>query len=119
MGDGSTISGRGWVLQESVLSPRTLHYSKQQMLWGCEHLTFAEACLLPIGINQTYKGKLLTRLESNKMMRPTSLFPSGTAQERRAAIYFSWLMIVENYISRRLTFPSDVIEALGGVAAEF
>ncbi|KAL5318152.1 hypothetical protein ACEPPN_013211 [Leptodophora sp. 'Broadleaf-Isolate-01'] len=119
MGEDSTISARGWVLQESVLSPRTLHYSKQQMLWECEHLTFAEACILPISFNQTYQGQLLATLDSNKMMRPASLFRNGSPQERRAAIYFAWLSVVQNYTRRSLTFQSDIFAALGGVASEF
>jgi hypothetical protein len=34
-GRGSPLSSRGWVLQERLLSPRTLHYGKEQMFWEC------------------------------------------------------------------------------------
>ena len=31
------LSRRGWVLQERLLSPRTLHYSEGQMYWECQN----------------------------------------------------------------------------------
>lgn len=34
-GSSSPLSSRGWVLQERILSPRTLHYGREQMIWEC------------------------------------------------------------------------------------
>jgi len=34
-GEDSPLSSRGWVLQERILSPRTVHYGKEQMFWEC------------------------------------------------------------------------------------
>ena len=34
-GLASPLSGRGWVLQERLLAPRTLHFGREQLFWEC------------------------------------------------------------------------------------
>lgn len=33
--ENSTLNQRGWVLQERVLSPRTIYFAKSQVYWEC------------------------------------------------------------------------------------
>jgi hypothetical protein len=40
-----TVSTRGWVFQERLVSPRTLHYINEGILWECAK-----------GISQSYTG---------------------------------------------------------------
>lgn len=37
------INRRGWILQESLLSPRTLSYASQQMAWECHECKTSES----------------------------------------------------------------------------
>ena len=32
-GPASPLNGRGWVLQERLLAPRTLHFGREQLFW--------------------------------------------------------------------------------------
>jgi hypothetical protein len=36
------LSERAWTLQEDILSSRTLHYTKEQLLWECQACKYAE-----------------------------------------------------------------------------
>jgi hypothetical protein len=38
----STLDKRAWSLQENILSPRTLHFGKQQIFWDCQAAHFSE-----------------------------------------------------------------------------
>ncbi|PNP80891.1 hypothetical protein FNYG_05706 [Fusarium nygamai] len=37
-----TLSSRAWTLQERLLSPRVLHFGREQMYWECKHCFIAE-----------------------------------------------------------------------------
>ncbi len=41
---------RGWVLQETALAPRTLHFTQEQMIWHCQTCGRVEADRAPIGL---------------------------------------------------------------------
>ena len=47
-GPRSKLCSRAWVLQESMLAPRTLHYGSQQMFWECKSFSHAEGDVTPI-----------------------------------------------------------------------
>jgi len=47
---------RGWVVQERVLAPRTLHFGTNQLFWECRH---SQAC-------ETYPGGLPNLMQSQK-----------------------------------------------------
>jgi hypothetical protein len=39
----ASTNRRGWVLQERVLSPRVLHFSREQVFWECRQLRACES----------------------------------------------------------------------------
>ncbi|CZR67956.1 uncharacterized protein PAC_17855 [Phialocephala subalpina] len=121
LGVDSSLSSRGWVLQESVLSPRTLHYSKQQMFWECRHFTFAEGNIAPVVDANTSSRSLVQRWVSNKMVVPPEMVSGKlvTSRNERAKAHTCWMLIVKGYTTRCLTVSSDVFAALAGVAAIF
>ena len=45
------LNRRAWVLQERLLSPRILHFSKRQLFWECLEATFCE--VFPEGIGES------------------------------------------------------------------
>lgn len=108
------------------MSPRTLHYAKQQMFWECMHCTLSESSISPmavIGINHR-----LTAVSwvSNKMMLPTGFEQQSLNQatsekdgSQRADLYNLWLQVVADYSKRKLTFRSDIFAALAGAASIF
>jgi hypothetical protein len=80
---------RAWALQEKELSRRSIHFSRRQLLWECRELR-AMAQLPWCGLGYC--------------SRP--LFPSSADEQ--------WLWLVEDYVTRSLTFESDRLPALSG-----
>ncbi|KAK5656880.1 hypothetical protein OQA88_4430 [Cercophora sp. LCS_1] len=124
-GSESTLASRGWVLQEALLSPRTIHYSHRQLFWECEHGTFSES---RVGALASPDAKLMLlspmpSLWSHKMILPTDppsdVAPSAKGENGGFDISASWLRVVENYSARVLTVPADVLPALAGAASVF
>lgn len=60
------LGRRGWVVQERALSPRTLHFGKEQIFWECLDLQASEVC--PRGF---VEGTVMNRLKGF----PTSRVP--------------------------------------------
>lgn len=122
-GAGSALSTRAWVLQESMLAPRTLHYGSQQMFWECKTFSHAEGDLTPIlqrsrdrEWSWSRNKRFLSDLEPTT--RPFRGSKNGVAAVKNV-LYMRWNAILENYTGRRMTNPSDVFPALAGLASEF
>lgn len=107
----SPLSSRGWILQESVLSPRHLYYGRSQIYWRC-----------PTG----YRAADGT---SSGLRMPALIYPHVSAvlyrdirrsqTERLPAerlVLKDYYDLVENYSQRRLTFSSDKLPAFSGVS---
>ena len=107
------LNQRGWVMQERWLSPRVLHYGRDQLLWECGEL---DAC-------ETYPGGLpkpLRDLRSGFKLDPELLKPL----EYRSAITSDpdllyrglWYEIVAKYSGTNLTKGEDKLVAISGIA---
>ncbi|RAL62017.1 hypothetical protein DID88_002506 [Monilinia fructigena] len=141
---------RGWTFQEGLLSPRTLSYSRDQMIWECAFHTEDESGHVGL-LDQKYDSKdLLHKLrkkQTNKLsraMQNLSLqtytllseidnhraklgFPSrrisatGVNMQESWGLdpYLRWSEMVEQFSVRNLTYKTDVLPALSGIAREF
>src|SRR3569833_2098066 len=107
----SALDTRAWCLQERILSPRFLSFLPREMTWTC----------------RTHKRESTARLNGENGMHSMRLLQSSTLSQRlghrhfdraaRTMIYWSWYReIVEDYTSRELTFASDKLVAVSGVA---
>ncbi|MCJ1465073.1 hypothetical protein MMC07_003689 [Pseudocyphellaria aurata] len=107
------ISTRGWTLQELILSPRVLHYTVSrdgingQMVWQCQTQSEAEN-----GSVTSIFGVL-----SQKIKHILKLVAEGSRSV--TAIYKCWYYIARQYSHRRLSYASDKLPALSGLASEF
>lgn len=126
LGSERTLSFRVWVLQESLLSPQTLHYAKQQMFWECMHCTLSESSIFPMAVTGISHRLTAVSWVSNKMMLPTGFEQQSLNQatsekdvSQRADLYDLWLQVVADYTKRKLTFRSDIFAALAGAASIF
>ncbi|CAM1503337.1 Fc.00g081130.m01.CDS01 [Cosmosporella sp. VM-42] len=98
------LRSRGWVLQEDFLSPRILHFRKEELAWTCSTYTRCEC-----------------RIRPSLPMPPLARAAAGTIEEERKPeltyrLGIQWPMIVMEYSRRNLTQPSDRIAALSGLA---
>lgn len=116
----SPLNRRAWVLQERLLSRRNLHFTKREVFWECPE----RACCESVSDLRFPRGAD----DDSDIKAPHWKLPitHNTYTERYGvicppqslAIYEKWADIVSVYTPAGLTFPSDKLVALGGVARQ-
>jgi len=137
------IFRRGWILQEQLLSPRALLFTKEQVFWECCHLEASEAH--PHGMPPSDRRRLgyypeqdgfgLSRLGLKRFISTGRSADMGNRSnlsrklgEIRSRSYqkgmgdrderwYIWREIVEDFTGRDLTVKSDRLVALSGIAS--
>jgi Heterokaryon incompatibility protein (HET) len=104
----SALSKRAWTLQEDLLSPRTIHYSADQVHWECQmHIK-----------SESDRGVLETenRIGAGRCMKRHFLKPvQNTVIGEFDGVWYS---IIGNFMKRALTVPKDKLSAIAGLARE-
>lgn len=96
--DSSPLASRAWVWQETLLSTRVLHFTQSELIWECKSDICAEDGILPHGIYSIGLLKKLLWCEKDP--------------------YNGWHNLISTYSIRQLTYESDRLPALSGVAAK-
>ncbi|KEZ45316.1 hypothetical protein SAPIO_CDS2120 [Scedosporium apiospermum] len=94
----SLLNTRAWAFQERLLSPRTLHYSSSEMAFECRNIIQCECSPRP-------RREMKSRLFKNQGIAESSIGRSD------------WMTILDSFTDRNLTFDTDRLPALAGVAA--
>lgn len=96
---------RGWVFQERLLAPRTLHFGKKQIYWECREKV----------ANETFNKSLLASDLANlhQDLKRTLSNPEPRDTLRRLD---QWGLVVEDYCLTDLTVPEDKLIAIAGIA---
>jgi hypothetical protein len=125
--DEAPLNRRAWVVQERLLSPRVLHFGRNQIFWECRE---SETCeLFPRGLPKqpTFNPELKrsSPLWTSDPARPEtdeslSIFPSSllAGNDLGARLFHFWTFIVSTYTAGRLTYEDDKVVALSGLAKE-
>lgn len=92
------LYSRGWVLQERVLARRTLHLAATQLFWECHSTAACE--FFPEVIPAFFRK----RRWYNTPFK---------------AVLDDWPQVVEQYTASELTYSSDRLIAIAGVARDF
>ncbi|KAJ3540687.1 hypothetical protein NM208_g4951 [Fusarium decemcellulare] len=101
----TTLSTRGWVMQERLLSRRTLHFSRHQIAWSCYALTTSE--------HEREDG-----LSWVDRLKPDLITTDQPGTELQVAHW--WLRTVQEYAGRQLSYPEkDKLVAIAGIARVF
>jgi hypothetical protein len=111
---------RGWVVQERLFCTRMLHFSKDQLFWefrtsvGCE--TIPEN-----GPDHFETLSTATGFKTDDELAATVAdFEMGSSQKDRSGrLLQQWHKIVEHYSASGLTFKSDKLIAISGMAKMF
>ena len=128
---------RAWVLQEEVLAKRTIYFGDRQVLWDCTQFRACETYpLLPSTMAQPMQEK--TSLEMPHMLeakrrllhdnelegiasaisvarlRPPD--PNKFGPSYQGDLPDLWRRFIAHYSMRELTFPTDKLLAISGVA---
>jgi hypothetical protein len=101
--DKDHLSERGWTLQETILSPRTIHYSATELKWGCQKRSCSERSLFS---RSEYSDK------KNGFLSLSNFLTVDGAFKR-------WYRILDDYATRALSVSSDKLPAISGLAREF
>ncbi|CZR68030.1 uncharacterized protein PAC_17929 [Phialocephala subalpina] len=121
------LNTRAWTLQERVLSPRVLHYARDQLHWECRQTIKSEAGSPPyLSANQledeSHRDGWLTKISSDLMPKiqdgHETAF-SGAENEDGMGYQDSWYGLVEAYTERDLSYGDDKLPALSGLARAY
>ncbi|OTA97779.1 hypothetical protein M434DRAFT_65246 [Hypoxylon sp. CO27-5] len=117
------LSTRAWTLQERLLSPRIIHYARDQMYFECESCVKSEDGFIFGDIYFGMKRLLETqRIPHNQhglsQSGGLSFIVGQDAGGKYPGIRWQggWLSLIENYTMRNLTVSGDKLTALAGVA---
>ncbi|KAH8592275.1 heterokaryon incompatibility protein-domain-containing protein [Bisporella sp. PMI_857] len=97
----SPLASRAWCWQENVLSTRVLHYTQSELIFECKTEVVSEDGAKPRGLYSMGLAQILS---------------SGGVKEKDP--YGCWHHLIESYSIRELTFESDKLPAVSGVAKQ-
>ncbi|KAK3317382.1 heterokaryon incompatibility protein-domain-containing protein [Cercophora scortea] len=113
--DKGLLNTRAWVFQERLLSPRILHFGASQVFWECCRASASE--VYPDGFPENIEP---VRYKSNQPSQPIVRKKKSRDIDSDLATIQEmnyWADIVTNYTACNLTFGSDKLIALSGVAS--
>jgi hypothetical protein len=137
------LAQRGWILQERVLSPRSVYFGRNEVYWECSQLMASES--VPWGFSNdqgVFSRKFnatngAPRAEGSLRKGPARYYPindtlktgqrdhilwmsaplkNKPVQSRSLAVYDFWCMLVEDYSKKNLTVKTDKLLAIHGLA---
>jgi len=103
---------RAWVVQERLLSPRILHYTKRQLYWECQHCILAEN-----GLHVASSHMPSTNIRS--LVHHQRSLPQDERSHYQLSLSWYQHLIQSQYSRSRLTKRSDKLVALSGLARAF
>jgi hypothetical protein len=116
--EGMPLMTRAWVVQELLLAPRVLHMTGKQFYWQCYDLTACESYsrgippnLLPEEVPRDILCYALHRVGSELKDRYSNPTSDPLREMQRL-----WGEILERYTRCNLTYTSDKLAALAGLA---
>jgi hypothetical protein len=111
----SALYTRGWVLQEQILSLRGLMFNADHVSWHCPTLRdrTSEQLLKPDSTYHIHSGiekHFFNAIGYGCWLRGAKYGSFDTA-------VLAWYPLIENYHTRNLTYTSDALPALSGLAS--
>lgn len=109
----TTLASRAWCLQEKQLARRTLHFGSYQVIFECKEKYQYET---QRPSNNLGEGRLDIQMLYWMLVGFRGRNDVVLKQMVSAVLTRTWLLIVEDYTKRNLTFESDKLPALQGLA---
>ncbi|OAG13178.1 HET-domain-containing protein, partial [Paraphaeosphaeria sporulosa] len=105
----SKLNERGWVYQERMLSPRTVHFTAEEVIWECRELCQCYQCA---GTSSARVGSSSSHVK-NAFIHLHGLSNPATRDEKFPTV---WSSILSAYTSTMLSNADDRLSALAGIA---
>lgn len=99
----ATLQTRGWTMQETHLASRVIYYDQTGLYWQCHE-----------GIRQERLPATLVTANDPAVTR-RRIFDAFSDDPRN--IFVVWQDLVKDFTSRKLTYQSDKLFAVAGIAA--
>ena len=112
--DLEPLNGRGWTLQERVLSSRILIYSSWQLQWQCQSRKKWDGGRAGYFISDPSEISAAENFQLEDE-RSKCIIP----EETENTPWTNWTGLVSEYSKRALTEPSDKLPALAGIASRY
>lgn len=110
---------RGWVLRERLLSARTVHFSRTEVVWHCLEDLASEAVLeRPAAAGDGLEARMeMAQVGDYTDMRMTvaRAQQDGLTERHRAALRLAWKKVLAHYTRCGLTQQRDKLVALSGI----
>ena len=116
----SRLDTRGWVLQERLLSPRTLYFGPYGVHWECRGGNLCEEQPSFRHDSLVYATHTKRRHLIKSFYRTLcDLAPASDGSEAQGDFISCWNRIIEIYSPTKLSFDSDKLVAIAGIASLF
>lgn len=113
----STLNSRAWVLQEWILSPRLVHFTKDGVFWEC--LSYVASENHDFDFHFTHIQDPLFASEENHMFPVMARAAVSGSFQTWQRLYEVWARLIEDYTGRKMTFQEDKFAALAGLTTAF
>ncbi len=112
------VNDRAWTLEERLLSPRRLIYSKNHLRWLCETAEYTNGGDLEDRrfVSASKRHTQMERLPPQLSPRVNPLVEVADTVTDDSETWYAWLLIVREYNIRSLTKSKDKLRAIGGIA---
>ena len=120
------INKRAWTLQERLISPRIIHFTRDQLLWRCREGDWAEGYVynsyrrheeFTLGCQKA--AYFIHREEEDAYWRSRSSDPDYEPYFNSDFAAEIWYHCVSEYTTRFLSRPSDKLIAISGLAEKY
>lgn len=101
------LNQRAWALQEYILARRIVHFTKGEMLWECAECLKCECMEMDHTIDNIRVHPGIIRRGQFVLLRHP---------KDGVSLHELWLGLLETYSSRDLSYDSDLLPALSGLA---
>jgi hypothetical protein len=117
---GEPLVSRAWVIQERLLAPRVLHYGARQLFWECRQQSACEIHPKAVYSDIDLDESALTEKHEHPHLWKQLLDagPRNASQDPYDQLFEDWYALVDTYTKCELTFASDRLVALSGVAED-
>jgi len=120
------LSSRAWVLQEQLLSPRTIFYGHRTIMWECGLKFYDELAFSDPGVDGGRGGRValkpnihMSRCQPNQTTQSISLDARLEREVESLEIFPQWARLIRDYRRRNLSHASDRLMAIVGIARAF
>jgi hypothetical protein len=118
VGEVDLLQWRAWVLQEMVLSPRTLRWSRKQLKWHCRSVLRAEDEEHISNSTEEIDSSLAEGWWKVISLSKDSLKTILHSRPSASGSLHLWYGLVDDFSRRKITFKTDAIPAISGISRE-